>query len=115
MKVHHLCAIPLLIASFAAYADAASDKQFEVCRSKLKQAQKLEMLYDLDWKPPREPKVVAGPTFSKVGIDAKEGFAETVNCFLMAGQSGKYVNFDVLDWRTGKSVGRYSNGVLRMK
>lgn len=98
-----------------AFADAASDERFEACRKKLIQAQKLDVLHDLDWKPPREPKVVAGPTFFRIPIDAKEGFAENVNCFLVAGETGKCVNFDVLHWQTGKPVGRFSYCRFKMK
>ncbi|WP_242342704.1 hypothetical protein [Anaeromyxobacter terrae] len=47
-------------------------------------------------------------------IDAKEGFAETVNCFLMAG-STNHINFDILHWQTGKVIGRYSWGSFEMK
>ena len=87
---------------------AEDDKRLEVCRGKLFQAQKLDVLYDLDWKLPKEPRVVAGPTFFSMPIDAKEGFVDTVNCFLTAGQAGKCVNFDVLHWQTGKAIGRFS-------
>lgn len=94
-----------------AFALSASkvDSGFEVCRNKLKQAQQMDLLQALDWKAPQEPRVVVGPTFDKIPIDAKEGFIETVNCFLMAGEAGKCVNFDVLDGRTGKAVGRFKN------
>ncbi|WP_425952962.1 hypothetical protein [Ralstonia pseudosolanacearum] len=115
MKIVSLFAVLLLVVSAGVSADPASNKRLEACRSKLKQAQKLDVLYDLDWKPPSEPKVVVGPTFFQIGIDAKEGFAKTVNCFLMAGESGKYVNFDVLSWQTGKTVGRYSYDRFEMK
>jgi hypothetical protein len=85
-----------------------SDTQFEECRSKLKKLQQLDVLYDLDWKAPHEPRVVVGPTFFNLPIDAKEQFAKTVNCFLMAGDTSDCLNFDVLHWRTGKAVGRFS-------
>lgn len=111
----HVVLMLIAILSFMLYGYAAAgDKEFEICRKKLKQAQKLDMLYDLDWKLPKEPRVVVGPTFFKVPIDAKEGFIETVNCFLTAGDSGKCVNFDVLHWQTGKAVGRFSNCRFRM-
>ncbi|KKM67991.1 hypothetical protein LCGC14_1465510 [marine sediment metagenome] len=85
----------------------------EACRRKLVKAQELGMLYDLDWKPPKEPRVVVGKTFFRVAIDAKEGFAETLNCFLMGGDN-KYINFNLIHWRTGKKVGRWSYGRLKM-
>jgi hypothetical protein len=93
---------------------SVSDKYFEGCREKLIRAQKLQVLYDMSWKLPAEPRIVAGPTFFQMPIDAKEGFAETVNCFLMAGQKEKFINFDVHDWRTGKPVGRFSFGKFKM-
>jgi hypothetical protein len=108
--------VMLLIAiAITGGVSSADDNRFETCKAKLIQAQNLDLLYDMDWKPPQEPRVVVGPTFFTIPIDAKEGFIETVNCFLMAGESDKYINFDVLDWRTGKSVGRYSFGKLKMK
>ena len=90
------------------WGGAASDIQFEDCRKKLIKAQKLDVLHELDWKLPKEPKVVVGRTFIQMPIDGKEGFAETVNCFLLAGESGKCVNFSVLHWQTGKAIGRLS-------
>lgn len=114
MKIR-LFLVLLAVIGVTNIANAADDARFETCKAKLIQAQKLDLLYDMDWKPPKEPKVVVGPTFFTIPIDAKEGFVETVNCFLMAGDRGKYINFDVLDWRTGKSVGRYSYGKFKMK
>jgi hypothetical protein len=87
---------------------------FEACREKLKRAQRLNVLTDLDWKPPREPKVVVGPTFFTMPFDAKDGFVQTVNCFLNAG-GAKFVNFDLLDSINHKVVGRYEYGRLTMK
>lgn len=103
----------LIVLSVAAMAQsgkssASSDQRFEQCRAKLKKAQALDVLYDMDWRPPLEPRVVVGPTFFKMPIDGKKGFAITVNCFLTAGQTDKCVSFNMLDWQTGKPVGRYS-------
>lgn len=88
--------------------------RFDECRKKLIQAQRLEILVDLDWKPPRQPKVVVGKTFFTIQFDAKQGFAETVNCFLVAGEKS-YVNFDLLDWLNQKVVARWENGRLKSK
>ena len=107
--------VVIMVVVLTTSAYASDDKQFETCRAKLIQAQKLDLLHALDWDPAREPKVVVGPTFSDISIEAKETFIATVNCFLMAGRGDKYINFDVLDWRTGKSIGRYSYGKLEMK
>jgi hypothetical protein len=92
----------------------AVEKRFEGCRAKLKQAKKLDVLHDLDWQHGSMPRVVAGPTFFTIPIDAKEGFADTVNCFLMSGEGGA-INFDILDWRTGKVAAKYSLGRLEME
>ena len=91
---------------------AAENKRFEQCRAKLKKAQNLDLLYDLKIDP--LPRVIVGPTFYTVPLDAKQGFADTVNCFLMTGED-KYINFDLLDYRTGKRVARYSWGKLEVE
>lgn len=103
-------AVAFFLVTSAANAD---ERKLEACRNKLKQAQKLDVLYDLDWKSGREPKVIAGRTFFNMPIDAKEGFAETVNCFLMSGKD-QCISFNVLHWQTGKAVGRFSNCRLKM-
>jgi len=94
---------------------ADSDAVFNTCKAKLVKAHELGVLYAFDWKPPKEPYVVAGKTFFAIAIDAKEGFAETVSCFLVAGESGKCANFNILHWQTGKAVGRFQNCRLKMK
>ena len=87
-------------------------KRFEDCREKLVRSQELEVLYNLELKR-AAPKVVVGPTFYTMPFDAKQGFAETINCFLMQGEP-KYIVFDLLDWRTEKRVARYTLGTLKM-
>lgn len=105
----------LFSATTAFSAENENNKRFEACRVKLLKAQKLGVLYAIDWKPHKEPYVVAGQTFFNMAIDAKEGFAETVNCFLTAGDKSHVINFNILDWRTGKKVGRFSYGKLHME
>lgn len=57
---------------------------------------------------------MAGSTYYQLGYDAKEGFAETVNCFLTGGSAAaRCVNFDVKHWRTGKATDRFSNCRLK--
>lgn len=87
---------------------AKNDKQFEICRKKLITAQKLGVLHALDWKPPKAPYIVAGPTFFSMPIDAKEGFAETLNCFFSVGDSGQCLDLNILHWQTGKVAARWS-------
>ena len=81
-------------------------KNFETCRAKLKKAKTLDVLYDL--KSTMPPTVIAGPTYSEIPYDAKEGFAETVNCFLMAGSSDGGYKFDILDYRTHRVLDTWS-------
>lgn len=104
---------PLIIAAllFTGVSAHASEAALETCRAKLKQAQKLDVLTDLQWKGPRLH-VVAGRTYYTMPFDAKEGFADTVNCFAMAGKSG-CLSFDILNWNTGKATDRYSGCKLK--
>ena len=87
-----------------------------MCKANLTAAQKLGVLHDLDWKPPSEPYVVAGPTFMPMAIKDKKAFILSVNCFLTAGigETDQYLSFDVLDWQTGKPIGRFSWGDFAM-
>lgn len=89
----------------------ADDTRLELCREKLKAAQKLEVLYDLQWKG-ATPYIVAGPTYYKIPFDAKEGFAEAVNCFMLAGKGG-CLTFDIKHYQTGKATERYHLCKLR--
>lgn len=111
MKNKHLLVITLV--AIAAIPMHAADR-FETCKAKLVKAQKLGVLRDLKWKGTAEPTVVVGPTFLDMAFDGKEGFAETVNCFLVTGDPKKFVNFDVVEWRNGTTVGRFSYGKLKM-
>lgn len=108
--------ITTLIPAFLLCAQGAlgdGDKRAEECRKKLVKAQQLKVLHDMDWKLPKEPKVVAGPTFFDIPIDAKEGFVETANCYLVGG-GNECVSFNVTHWKTGKTVGRFSNCKFQM-
>jgi len=89
------------------------ETRFEDCRAKLKKAQQLELLYNLEIQG-AEPLVVVGPTFYTVPFDTKQNFADTINCFLMTGQA-KYINFDLRDYRTNEVVAVYRYGKLKMK
>ncbi len=101
-------------ASLASANQKSADARFETCKKKLKQSHQLEVLYAFDWKPGKSPYIVAGPTFHRIPIDAKEGFAQALNCFLVAGQEGKCMNFDILDRLTGKPVARFEYCKFRM-
>jgi hypothetical protein len=97
-----LPAMMLLMFSISALADNA---KLETCRKTLKESQKLEVLYDLQWKGPTLH-VVAGPTYYKIPFDAKWGFADAVNCFAMAGKNS-CLTFEIKHWLTGKATDRY--------
>lgn len=97
-----------------ARSDGLDAQRFEECKAKLRTAQAADMLYNLDLQTGGVAKVMVGPTFFLVPLDTKQGFAETLNCFLMAGASDKHIDFDFLDWRTGKPVGSYSWGRVKM-
>jgi hypothetical protein len=112
MKKRLLVALLAFVAASGAFAK--DEKRFNECRNKLKKLHEVDVLYDLSWNVPQDPRVVVGQTFYRVSYDAKQNFATTVNCFLMAGDSGKYVNFELIDWRTGNAVGRYAYGKLQM-
>ena len=107
--------LTLICLVFTTQAISDDDKRFEECRAKLIKAQKLDLLYNMDWKKGTEPLVVVGPTFYSVPFDAKEGFAKTLNCFFMGGDISKYISFDLRDWRTNKKIARYSYGKLKVE
>jgi hypothetical protein len=106
-----LALLALLCVSHLAIAD---DAKFEGCKAKLKKAKELDLLYGLEWNLPSPPKVTVGKTFFSIPLDAKEGFAETLNCFLTAGQDGSCVQFEMLHWQTGKPVAAYHNCRFKM-
>ena len=114
-KARLLLAFAGLLAGDPARADIASERRFSACTDQVTQAQKAGVLYALDWAPPDEPRVVAGPAFFQLPIDRKQAFVESVNCYLLHGKGGPCVNFDVDHWKTGKPVGRYSFCLFRMK
>ena len=93
----------------------AGEKEFEACRKKMVKAQKLEVLYDIQLK--SEAKIYVGPTFFTIPIDAKQGFADTANCLLSGGETGKKavcVPMTFYHWQTGKAVAEYSMCKLTM-
>lgn len=100
--------------TIAAITLSAQADEFEQCRNKLKSAQKLGVLHALDWQKGKLPHVVAGRTYYQMPFDAKEGFAETVNCFLTGGEPKKScVSFDIKHWQTGKPTEAFRNCKLK--
>lgn len=104
----------VLVVAMCSSESLASDARFEQCQKKLKAAHQLDLLHAFDWKPPKAPYVVAGPTFGKIDISAKQGFADTVNCYLVGGDDAKLINFEILDYRSGRRIAEYRNGRLRV-
>ncbi len=114
-RMRLICGFVLALAWPVVVVAEVNNARFESCRAQLKQLHKLEVLYGMQWHAPAEPRVIVGPTFSRLPIDGKESFVAVVNCFLMVGDADKCVNFDTLDWQTGKAVGRFENCRFKMK
>ncbi len=108
-----LLSTAVLATAISSNAVAANEAKFNECRSKLVAAQKLDLLVGLDYKSV-PPSVTVGKTFFTLPYDAKQGFAEAVNCVLNRGES-TYINFDMLDWRTNKVVAQWSYGKVKVK
>lgn len=111
-KILKVFALFIVFAGFSSSSFAANEARFNQCRSKLVMAQKLGLLEGLDYKN-TPPSVTVGKTFYNLPFDAKTGFIEEVNCFLNQGDP-TYINFNIIDWRTGKKIGQYSWGKLKL-
>lgn len=81
-------------------------ERYENCKAKLEKSKENEMLYDLSAKG-ASIKALVGPTYFSVSIDTKEGFAKTVNCFLVNGTGGG-IPFELIHWETGKKVASWN-------
>ena len=102
-----------ILATTAAFAAPGDSARLDACRDKLKKAQKPEVLYDMKWEAGKGPRVLVGPTYHRIPFDAKEGFAEALNCFFNAGEQGKCMNFDLRDYRSGSVVHHFRNCRLK--
>lgn len=110
MKTHALlCILAALAGDAFAQADAARAKQ---CGDKLEQARKLDLFYRHETRG-GALRIYVGPTYFRVPIDAKEGFAETVSCFLVNGDRKQCANFELYHWTTGQMVGRFENCLFK--
>jgi len=107
-------AVPIVLCAVAALAlpgvavSAEPPPTAAQCQAKLRAAQKLDVLYDMKLATGRAL-VYVGPTFFSLPIDAKEGFAETVSCLLVAGDPKSCAQIDFLHWQSGKLVAQYRN------
>jgi hypothetical protein len=102
--------ITIIIFLSCATTAVADDARLKACQKKLKKAQELDMLVNIKVKTGHFD-VIVGPTFYSVPFDAKEGFAETLNCLFNVGESGpKSLCNDIrfINWRTGNEDGKYS-------
>lgn len=84
----------------------ATKKQSDSCNAKLKKAKESDMLYDIVIRG-AIVKVLVGPTYFLVPIDAKQGFATVVNCSILEGKDGG-IPFDLFHWQTGKRVASWN-------
>lgn len=109
--------IGVMLSLFLVSASIASDAQFRSCQAKLEKAQQIELLADIELRTGRVD-VTVGPTFYDIPFHAKTGFAETLNCFLNAGETGskKACNeIRFIDWRSGNAIGKYSRCKLVLR
>lgn len=90
----------------------AKRARYADCKEKLKKAQELEMIYDIQAKG-ASLKVLVGPTFFTVPIDTKQGFGEVVNCVILEGGSGG-IPYPFIHWQTGKRVGSWNGYKVEM-
>lgn len=105
---------PIFILAMAFITTSAHSDEFEKCRTKLKSAQQLGILHALDWQKGKLPHVVAGRTYYQMPYDAKEGFADALNCFLTGGATPKTcISFEIKHWQTGKPTEAYKNCRLK--
>lgn len=114
--IKKLFAISVAIGFFSisqgAFGSPVDSDRVEQCRAQLIQAQQLDVLFDLQWPNARgTPRVVVGRTYFNLRHDAREGFAQTVNCFLVGGRD-RCVNFPLIDQRNAV-VGNWENCRLK--
>ena len=83
------------------------------CEAKLVQAQKLDMLYNIEAKGHPRIRVLVGPTWYRVAFDAKEGFAQTVNCVAVGGKQDRCTSIDFVDHKSGRGVATFENCRLK--
>jgi hypothetical protein len=88
------------------------NKRFVSCRSQWNQAKRRDVLHDLKIDP-LPPHMFVGPAFYTIPTYEKQEFADAVNCFLVGGEE-RYIDFDFLDYRTGRVAARYSDGRLEV-
>lgn len=101
--------VSTVLATLPAKGDAADNTSRALeCQQKLRAAQKLDVLYDIKLATGRAM-VYVGRTFFTIPIDAKEGFAETVSCLIVAGDPKACAQIDFHHWQTGAVVGQYRN------
>lgn len=88
---------------------SADAKRFAACRLKLEVARRSSVLVGLSIDG-AVPRIVVGRAFEGLPLTSKQDFADAVNCFLMAGDDKHLMNFELLDYRTGKPVAEYRWG-----
>ena len=84
--------------------------RFEMCQAFVLKANKAGIV-NVQWTKVL-PTVTVGPTYYLISFEEKQELADNVNCMVMAGEKN-YIDFALLDWRTGKPVAQYHLGRLK--
>lgn len=88
---------------------AESEKEAAVkladCKRKMEKAQELEILYNLKFEGERAVAYVGSAWFN-IPIDVKEGFHNTLQCFLTSGKGGAWLTLEYRHWQTGNVVAK---------
>jgi len=89
-------------------------KKFDECRRTLLDAKHNDILFGLEWERGKAPKIVIGPRFLTIETEDRKRFADSVNCFLAGGRRRYSIDFELVDWKTGRVVAHYRLGKLHM-
>jgi len=96
--------------AYVAQQTRIAKRRVAECNSRLDRARRLGVIYDI-----RGSRVLAGPVFYDMSIDAKRGLALTVNCVLSEGQENKCTDFAVVDYRDEKTLGYFTGCYYRSR
>lgn len=99
-------AFALTIALASQVCVAAPDQQrLAACGELLTLAQRADVLPLFDRKP--APKVMVGPGFHKITREARAELAAAINCWFTQAEPDACVDFDLVHWTTGMTLGRW--------
>lgn len=94
--------------------DDQAKKQLKLCNDKIKKAQELDVLYKIEAGSSGVTHVYVGPTFYSVPIDTKQSVLDYVDCWATNGRADKSSILVLHDSRTGKRIGKYEFGRLKL-